>query len=770
MWKNQLTMLTMVMNKINASRVCRLLPALMLVAACCFPAQLGAKMKYHLNDTARSGFNALDHVLQKPLGNPVFEHKRFGDHFFMSGGAGFDMAGLQANPGLKGELTFGDWHTPIHGWRVTLAGGMPSIAKNNPTPGYISLGADYLLNMSTLLRGHDSRRMFELIGGLGVEYQRVRVPGNVWGNEIGIRTSLQAKFNVSPGLFLYLEPRLTFYVGTRYQGITDRYRRFRPDAGLNLGLGYRLLRGAERREGSTDFVNVDDSHLFFGAGAGATTFMRGATSGSLGPTAQIYAGKWLSSVAGLRLKADLGRYVIPGAPGHRYIATGALDYIWNISTAFSGYRPDEVFDLSLNLGVAAAYADNAKTKIYPGVEGGLTAAFRLSPNWSLYIEPQVQVFTRKFGDDVGIGYGIIPMASVIGGVRYTIGNFAHDFADSYADYSDTPKGVLYISGAPSWRMRSGYGTGFAASAGFGRRFTPISSWRLTADGEYFNCTPKFLSLALSADYLFSISTSMAGFDPDRLFDLSGVLGVSGGIANRGKGVKPYVGAKAGLHGAFRINDAINLFIEPQFIAAYTKGIGGGWTPGIRVMAGLTYRLDRQSSLGDNAIYESPLEGRRNFLSLAAGPTLFSGNLYSRHVNSAIDATVGRWFTLVSGGRLGLSYDFVPSTDSGARFNMGAIHANYMLNVTSLITRNSNRHFHIIGLLGGGIAFSDAKKSSAGLMLETGMQFRYNLPYNIDLHIEPNASFIMNRVGVGAYASKSRFIMFTRVMAGASYRF
>lgn len=761
----------MVMNKINASRVCRVLPALMLVAACCFPARLGAKMNYHLNDTARSGFNALDHVLQKPLGNPVFEHKRFGDHFFLSGGAGFDMAGLHARPGLRGELTFGDWITPVNGWRVTLAGGVPSIAKGAPYPGYGAVGADYLLNLSSLLRGYDSRRVFELIGGLGAEYRRVRVPGGSWGNEIGVRASLQARFNVARALYLYVEPRLTLYAGTRYQGVTDRTRRFRPDAGLNLGLGYRLLRGAERREGATDFVNVDDSHLFFGVGAGAATFVRGANRSSLGPAAQIYAGKWLSSVAGLRLKADFGRYVVPGDPGHRYIATGALDYIWDISTAFSGYRPNEVFDLSLNLGVAAAYADNAKSKIYPGVEGGLTAAFRLSPNWSLYIEPQVQVFTRKFAGDVGKGEVISPMASVIGGVRYTIGNFAHDFADSYDDYAAARNSFLTISGAPSWRMRGGYGTGFAAAAGFGKRFTPISSWRLTANGEYFDCFPKFLSLALSADYLFSISTSMAGFNPDRVFDLSGVLGISGGIAKRGEGVKPYADAKVGLHGAFRLNDALDLFFEPQFVATYTTGAyARGWTPGLRVMAGLTYRLGRQASFGDNAIAGSPLEGRRNFVSLTAGPTLFSGNFGNRHVNGAIDASVGRWFTLVSGGRIGLNYDFVPPTDSGARFNLGAVHADYMLNVTSLITRDPDRHFHIIGLLGGGIAFSDAKYSRAGLMLETGMQFRYNLPYNIDVHIEPNASFIMNRVAGGVYASNSRFIMFTRVMAGASYRF
>ena len=44
---------------------------LVAVAAICGVQDAAAKMNYTLNDTVRTGFNALDHVLQKPLGNPV---------------------------------------------------------------------------------------------------------------------------------------------------------------------------------------------------------------------------------------------------------------------------------------------------------------------------------------------------------------------------------------------------------------------------------------------------------------------------------------------------------------------------------------------------------------------------------------------------------------------------------------------------------------------------------------------------------------------------
>jgi len=45
-----------------------------------------AKMSKALNDMASTGMNAIDHVLQKPLGGPVYEQKRFGDHLFISAG------------------------------------------------------------------------------------------------------------------------------------------------------------------------------------------------------------------------------------------------------------------------------------------------------------------------------------------------------------------------------------------------------------------------------------------------------------------------------------------------------------------------------------------------------------------------------------------------------------------------------------------------------------------------------------------------------------
>lgn len=353
-----------------------------------------------------------------------------------------------------------------------------------------------------------------------------------------------------------------------------------------------------------------------------------------------------------------------------------------------------------------------------------------------------------------------------------LGDSARRFPRSYEEYEGSKRYFLNFSGGAGRRFRGDYGNGLAFAVGFGKRFTPVSSWRLSVDGEAFRRYPGYVSLVLGADYICGISTSMAGFNDHRVFDLSGVIGVFGGVANYYDPAKPVFGGKVGLLGAFRLSDALSLNIEPQVLALNAKGAGTtGWTPEFRVMLGLNYWLGRGASFAKNALDKSPLEGRRNFVSVSAGPGVASSTVLSgsRVVNGSFDAAVGRWFSPVSGMRVGMAYDYIPASDGNRAFNVGTAHLDYMLNVTSLITRDAGRRFHIIGLVGAGCGFSDAATSSVGLMAEAGVQFRYNLPGNFDMHIEPVAGAWMHRVMPGLREHK-RLVGLGRVMVGTSYRF
>ena len=114
-------------------------------------------MSKALNDTASTGMNAIDHVLQKPLGSPVYEQKRFGDHLFISAGGAISSYGHRPvdgfRPGLQAEISLGDWITPAHGWRMNLDGGVHSRFTGENWKVFGAVSADYLMNFSSLLRG-----------------------------------------------------------------------------------------------------------------------------------------------------------------------------------------------------------------------------------------------------------------------------------------------------------------------------------------------------------------------------------------------------------------------------------------------------------------------------------------------------------------------------------------------------------------------------------------------------------------------------------------
>ncbi|MDE7388102.1 MAG: hypothetical protein K2M97_02475, partial [Muribaculaceae bacterium] len=282
------------------------------------------------------------------------------------------------------------------------------------------------------------------------------------------------------------------------------------------------------------------------------------------------------------------------------------------------------------------------------------------------------------------------------------------------------------------------------------------------------------STSLHADYLASITTSMYGYNPDRVFDLQLVIGVFGGGANYIGPVKPTLGLKGGFQAAFRLNKALDLVVEPQFLASYgpTSRHDSHWTPDIRALLGLRYRLGTPLD-GRGYIEDTPYGDRRNFAGISAGPSLFSGSSSRDNVNVSGDvaAHVGRWFSMVSGLRLTYANDWV-RYERRTRY-VGSLHLNYLLNFTSLLDRDASRRFHIIGAIGGGVGFCPGSESSVGPMAYAGVQFRYNLPANLDIHIEPGFNFWYKTVLPNPNdntANLQRFTMTGALNVGLSYRF
>ena len=440
----------------------------------------------------------------------------------------------------------------------------------------------------------------------------------------------------------------------------------------------------------------------------------------------------------------------------------------NFTNVHGGYRPDRKFNVQGNIGAGAAilfYENRQWTS--PAFGLGITAMYKLSPNWAITLHPQAYVMNHKFFRTLDARHPVL--ASVDLGLRYTIGDFTRLYPNAY-DKLYTDKRWFITAGAGySHRMEHRNGPGADFFMGFGRRFTPVSSYRIMMNGSLFPNHPGVMDLSLAADYMSSITTAMHGYDPERLFDLQFVLGVLGGVADYEQKSELSVGARVGLQGNFRLSSNVDLFIEPQLqIARQPSRLGSTAIPELRLNVGVAYRLGTYSDMRDKMAQTFESDGR-NFAGIAGGISYCTPSVSRNDMapGAAVELNVGRWFSRVSGLRLVLSNDW-------AQFNrtvpLGAAHVDYLLNISSLIDRRPERKFHIIGALGAGVDYCLKDGQSVGAAAYGGLQFRFNLPANFDLHIEPGAQLWQSKALPADVPYKRDIIVGGRLMGGISYRF
>ncbi|MDE7335780.1 MAG: hypothetical protein K2N10_05675, partial [Muribaculaceae bacterium] len=401
----------------------------------------------------------------------------------------------------------------------------------------------------------------------------------------------QMRFNCAKAFYIYSEPRGAILEGTRYGGAKVDPYHMKAEPSLSVGLGYRILTGSARHDGSVDYKPIKDDNIFFGAGVGAWAALRDILHPNI--DGHAYFGKMLSTASGLQITGAGGARPYKGST--RHYVFGTLDYVLDFDNALTGYRPDRVVNIQGNFGVGGACVlrDDHTTTIAPAFSAGLTALFKVAPNWAITIHPQAYVSSRKFFNELNSMRPVITSLDL--GLRYTIGDFSRNYPDSYEDLADEGKRWFVTAGVgASKRFRYDQGVGGDVFIGFGRQITPVSSYRVAVTGVYYPQKPSAFDATIGIDYLASISTAMKGYDPTRLFDLQLLAGVQVGAANIDHSTEVTAGVKAGLQGNFRLNDRLDLFITPHVLASRlpVQGKSGAFVPELRCNVGVAYRLGK----------------------------------------------------------------------------------------------------------------------------------------------------------------------------------
>ncbi|WP_417190424.1 hypothetical protein [Bacteroides sp.] len=340
-----------------------------------------------------------------------------------------------------------------------------------------------------------------------------------------------------------------------------------------------------------------------------------------------------------------------------------------------------------------------------------------------------------------------------------------------ADKFEAGKGTehLFISAGAGMTRLFDMGSGFAAhgpkaSLYVGNWMTPVIGFRGGMDYSMWRGNTATNLIGGSVDYLINISAFAARYNPERLFEVIVVGGVSYQATMRTgmKTIHSY-GLHGGLQGKFNITPAFNLFIEPQ-LAMYPDRVDNhlSWRRydvTASAMIGITYKPAgfSQSRLLQNG-----------FASIAAG----TGNTGNVLVNS--EFALGKWFgkSQVNGIRIsaGSSTAFLDNHDGGPdrEFNVNLC-ADYLCNLTALVSDRKSRVFDLLFVAGLGSYFPGARADTPIVLNgRLGFQGQIRLSQHIGVWVEPRINLFKDKSYRADLQEPIRGTL--GVMIGTSYKF
>lgn len=726
-----------------------------------------------------STMNALDYVLQRPAPSERFAAKRFGDRLFMTIEGGPDwmrtnsgITGASSKTGYRARLTIGDWITPVHGWRVGISAGR-HFGVNDTKPYFAGLSVDYLMNLSALLRKDNPGRRFELIGLMGIEGQALHREGHKMWAAGGFRIGLQPRLYLTRSTYMYVEPRIGIYT----DGLDDvkTWHKYDWNASVMVGLGYRMNGGTGLHVDNSLFIGEHfRDNLFVSVGGGvqalgnSTNNLRDRISGY----GTFSVGKWFSAPAGLRLSLS-GSEIREPRSDRRWSAIADIDFMWNLNSALSGYDPDRKIETNVVLGASGAYVSGQGKKFHPGLHAALQGIWNVSQSVGLYLEPQVRVFGRNISSHPSSRVTLMPGVNIGLIYRFRGSDEYNSYKSTfnYEDFLGSRRYFVDLLGGVFMRSRKWHPNG-VVSLGFGKWFTPESAWRVSGEYASISESSSYRSLALSTDYMCSLSTLAGGFDDTRGFDLDAFVGLTAGAAHYNRGRNSLVwGPRAGLRGRISVSPAVDIIIEPQAQVLSIPHYRHKYNPEFRVLAGVSYKLGRRSQAmkgESNLITE---EKPRNFVNLSGGPMLFSETVFSSNVRKVSwggEISVGRWLTDASGLQLGLNYDFI-HRNRRQDVAIGTVKLDYMLNFTALFNDDDSRRFDIVPMIGIGYGWSDRDNGHHSVALDAGVRASYRVTDRLYVTLTPTVTAWQPKLNGGA-GNTHHFIGVGRLPIGVSYRF
>lgn len=527
---------------------------------------------------------------------------------FIPRGQGDFNTGPVAGLGVNWRLA------PVHTVRGVFQYGRFGRKIDNEMLTRLGIQADYLLNITSFMKGYNPGRLFEVSAMAGVGYQFASFL-NKNEHAADLHLGVQLKLHPTAQMDFYLEPRVSFLSDGIDHSDQMNWHKYDVTYGAVVGMTYHLkpwkpFGGIEMLDGEkmldNTFVSV--------AGGGQFQISRltnelGLTK-AIGPHVSLSVGKWLIPAFALRVSA------FKSADTWHQKTLESGDVIYEMSTYMGGRlegmlnvmnlfpnKEEESSRFSLNL-LAGGEVGSIKKENgfdpakggYTGFTGGMQFKYRLFDDMSIFLEPRVTMasFTLKTNQKVEGKFLAEKFTDNLFNLNLGIefGRSNEELRMARSINEDDFRPSLFVSAGAGLsmpiqmkRFRLKNYLDYQAMVAAGYNFSPLSAARVSGDfGPYSidlkSTAVKYNMATVGLDYLFNIGNLMMGYDPERKYDVQLLAGAVGSMRMKPSieiddedmnKSKFFLGAELGMNLSYRIVDFLNLkvFLEPK-IRFYSK--------------------------------------------------------------------------------------------------------------------------------------------------------------------------------------------------------
>lgn len=517
-------------------------------------------------------------------------------------------------------------------------------------------------------------------------------------------------------------------------------------------------------------------HFFIEGGAGMS--IMGSRLNKIGATAEVGIGDWILPEHGVRLNVNGGVWKT-GAVDSKYAMLG-LDYLLNITAiAQRGryYTPKrfEVYGIA-GVNFAVSHYDN-NNEWGLGVHLGLRGQLAINRFAYLYLEPRFGLYEDQISQ-VSTWRGYRPAATITMGLGYRLPENRKQYTDpnkgkhGFADglfISALAGPMLAVNAHPStWADNMGV----RAMASLGKWFDPYNAVRLSLVGSTIrpNKAHRVKAVGGQLDYMLNLHNAFGGVDPERVFWVNGVAGISYNQSNDDEhSRKGSWGFGGGLQANVRLSRGLNFVLEPR-VDIYTEkylprfNTFSKWDVLPSLLAGFTYTYHDAYKLQRRA--DGKRGTRRASFTVAGGLATQANKIKDTHYWMP-EARVSYTQWSRSGQGLRFNIDgMVSRSNNNRRYAKAVAGADWMVDLTAQNYGVDNTQWLSLRTVAGFALGADYGSGKANFAsdVHAGGQARIRLSSTTGIIVEPQMAYEFSKHFVGDRVGR----LTPRVLVGVDY--